>query len=109
MKKLLLGLVLSTGIVMANETIKDDLLSLATSGKSTGSQLEMNKNDMLKANGGWYIRGYWSSRINRVSSFLNRSSYSNSYSRSRTSSRVSFADMLFQSRLNSVRNLYTYR
>jgi hypothetical protein len=41
MKKLLLGLVLSVGVVMASEAPKDDLLAMATMGKSTGSEYEM--------------------------------------------------------------------
>lgn len=52
-KKILLGLALTTGLMMAN-TAKDDLLSLATMGKTTGTALEMNKSDMEKADGGYY-------------------------------------------------------
>ncbi|RLA82221.1 MAG: hypothetical protein DRG78_07840 [Epsilonproteobacteria bacterium] len=52
-KKLLLGLLLTTGLMMANTTSKDDLLSLATMGKTTGNALEMNKTDMEKADGGY--------------------------------------------------------
>jgi len=43
-KKILLGLTLTTGLMMANAT--DDLLSLATTGKSVGTNLEMNKIDL---------------------------------------------------------------
>ncbi|RLA82219.1 MAG: hypothetical protein DRG78_07830 [Epsilonproteobacteria bacterium] len=64
-KKLLLGLLLTTGLMMADTTSKDDLLSLATMGKTTGNALEMNKADMEKADGGFYY-------INRVSRILNR-------------------------------------
>jgi len=51
-KKILLGLALTTGLMMAN-TVKDDLLSLATMGKTAGTALEMNKSDMKKADGGY--------------------------------------------------------
>jgi len=44
MKKLLLGLLLSVGVVIASETPKDDLLSMAT----------MVKDDMRDADGGYY-------------------------------------------------------
>ena len=52
-KKILLGLALTTGLMMAN-TAKDDLLSFATTGKSLGTNFEMNKTDMEKADGGYY-------------------------------------------------------
>jgi len=68
-KKLLLGLALTTGLMMAN-TVKDDLLSLATMGKTAGTALEMNKSDMEKADGGWYIRGYYQSRINIIQRYM---------------------------------------
>jgi len=64
MKKLLLGLVLSVGVVMASETPKDDLLSMAT----------MVKDDMKDADGGWsfvsisysnYFYSSWYSRLNK--------------------------------------------
>jgi len=51
-KKILLGLALTTGLMMAN-TVKDDLLSLATTGKTAGTAMEMNKSDMEKADGGY--------------------------------------------------------
>jgi hypothetical protein len=75
-KKLLLGLTLTTGLMMANTTSTDDLLSLATMGKTAGSALEMNKSDMEKADGGWYgsprfvIRGYHQNRMNKIASYI---------------------------------------
>ncbi len=91
MKKLLLALLFSSSIVMASHIANDDLLNLATAGKSVGTNLEMNKDDMVKADGGWYsifnpryrsysifnnrytnysfkIRGYQQSRIRRLAS-----------------------------------------
>jgi len=58
MKKLLLGLLLSVGVVIASETPKDDLLSMATMGKAKGTQFEMNKDDMKDADGGYYYSRY---------------------------------------------------
>ncbi len=90
-KKILLGLALTTGLMMAN-TAKDDLLSLATMGKTAGTALEMNKSDMEKADGGWYSYGSRytpSSNSNyRTDPYLNMlSNYNtrNSSSHSRTS------------------------
>ena len=54
MKKLLLGLALSVSVVMASDMPKDDLLSMATMGKTTGSQFEMSKSEMKDADGGYY-------------------------------------------------------
>ena len=53
MKKLLLNLAISASAVMADVSPKDDLLSVATAGKTTGTQFEMNKEDMQKADGGY--------------------------------------------------------
>jgi len=69
-KKLLLGLTLTSGLIFANTNQTDDLLSLATTGKTAGTALEMNKTDMEKADGGWYIRGYHQNRINRISRYI---------------------------------------
>ena len=41
MKKLLLGLVLGVSVVMASDIPTDDLLAVATQGKTEGSQFEM--------------------------------------------------------------------
>ena len=46
MKKLLLGLVLGASVVMASDMPTDDLLSVATQGKTAGSQFEMSKSEM---------------------------------------------------------------
>jgi len=55
MKKVFLALLLGASVVMADvSTNQDDLLSVATAGKTTGTQLEMNKEDMQKADGGYY-------------------------------------------------------
>ena len=54
MKKLLLILAISVSAVMADVSPKDDLLSVATAGKTTGTQFEMSKEDMQKAEGGYY-------------------------------------------------------
>ncbi|MCK5111277.1 MAG: hypothetical protein KAQ94_07125 [Arcobacteraceae bacterium] len=91
MRKLLLGLLLSSGIIMANTVAKDDLLNLATAGKSVGTSLEMNKDDMVKADGGWYIRGYWASRINKIRRYLYPTP------KPKYKSKMSFADKIFSS------------
>ena len=54
MKKVILGTVLAVSLAMANTTPKDDLLAMATMGKTTGSQFEMSKSEMKDADGGWY-------------------------------------------------------
>ncbi len=53
MKKLLLGLLLSVGLVMASEAAKDDLLSMATMGKTSGLQTQMSTDEMKDADGGY--------------------------------------------------------
>jgi autonomous glycyl radical cofactor GrcA len=55
MKKLLLGLVLGASVAMANDLPTDDLLSVATQGKTAGSQFEMSKSEMKKVDGGYYF------------------------------------------------------
>jgi len=77
-KKILLGLALTTGLMMAN-TAKEDLLSLATMGKTAGTAMEMNKSDMQKADGGYYsYRGVGSSyyNANTRAAYSTRNSYS---------------------------------
>ena len=64
MKKLLIGLVLSAGVVMASDMHQDDLLSMATMGKTTGTQFEMNNDEMKDVNGGYYYSGYGSTYYN---------------------------------------------
>ena len=54
MKRMFLGLVLGASVVMAGDVAKDDLLNIATAGKATGSSYEMKKEDMQKADGGYY-------------------------------------------------------
>jgi len=52
MKKVFLALLLGASVVMADvSTNQDDLLSVATA----GTQFEMNKEDMQKADGGYYF------------------------------------------------------
>jgi len=75
--------------MMANTTTNDDLLSMATMGKSAGTALEMNKSDMKKADGGWYIKGYQQNRINIISSYLSPGSSTSS------TRRVSMADRIY--------------
>ncbi len=59
MKKLLLILAIGASAAMADvSTNQDDLLSVATAGKTTGTQFEMSKEDMQKADGGYTIRVY---------------------------------------------------
>jgi len=58
MKKLLLVLAISASAVMADVGSKDDLLNIATAGKATGSQLEMSKENMQKADGGYFNPSY---------------------------------------------------
>jgi len=53
MKKLLLGLILGASVVMASDIPTDDLLSVATQGKTVESQFEMSKSEMQKADGGY--------------------------------------------------------
>ena len=53
MKKLLLGLVLGASVAMANDLPTDDLLSVATQGKTAGSQFEMSKSEMKSVKGGY--------------------------------------------------------
>ncbi len=67
MKKLLLGLLLSVGVVMVSEAAKDDLLSMATMGKTSGIQTQMSRDEMKDADGGYYSRytGIGSSYYNR--------------------------------------------
>jgi hypothetical protein len=64
MKKLLLGLVLGASVAMASDVPTDDLLAVATQGKTAGSQFEMSKSEMKKADGGYrytydYSRRQW--------------------------------------------------
>ena len=58
MKKLLLGLVVGASVVMASDMPTDDLLSVATQGKTAGSQFEMSKSEMQKADGGYGLTWY---------------------------------------------------
>ena len=56
MKKLLLILAIGASVVMADvSTNQDDLLSVATAGKTTGTQFEMAKEQMKDADGGYYF------------------------------------------------------
>jgi len=78
MKKVILGTVLAVSLAMANTTPKDDLLAMATMGKTTGSQFEMNKSEMKDAVGGWsfinvrYSNYFYSSWYKRLSSAYRR-------------------------------------
>lgn len=54
MKKVFLALLLGASAMMADVGSKEDLLNVATAGKTTGAQFEMNKEDMQKADGGYY-------------------------------------------------------
>lgn len=78
MKKLLLILAIGVSAVMADVGSKDDLLNIAMAGKTTGSSYEMKKEDMQKADGGYYsytrfvspsysnaFYGSWYSRLNK--------------------------------------------
>ena len=76
--KIILGLTLTAGLMMASTT-KDDLLSLATTGKTAGTALEMNKSDMKKANGGYY--SYYTNYTNPNSRGYARTSTSYIYAR----------------------------
>jgi len=54
MKRMFLGLLLAASAAMADmSTNQDDLLSVATAGKTTGTQFEMSKEDMQKVEGGY--------------------------------------------------------
>ena len=73
MKKVFLALLLGASAVMADVSSKDDLLNIATAGKATGTQFEMNKEDMQKAEGGYsYYTNY-----NRYVSYYSNPSSSN--------------------------------
>jgi len=59
---------------MASDIPTDDLLAVATQGKTAGSQFEMSKSEMQKADGGWYFinvrysnyfYSYWYNRLSR--------------------------------------------
>ena len=74
MKRMFVGLVLGASVVMAGDVAKDDLLKVATAGKTSGTQLEMNKEEMQKADGGVsftsvsygrYFYSYWSNRLRK--------------------------------------------
>ena len=90
MKKLLIGLVLSISVVMASDMHQDDLLSMATMGKTTGTQFEMNNDEMKDVDGGYtfsnslytrYIYGYsYYDRKNSNSSYTRTYSSGNTYS-----------------------------
>ena len=65
---------------MASDMPNEDLLSVATQGKTTGSQFEMSKSEMTKADGGRYYinsRGnlYYSSSLSRNRNFSSYLSY----------------------------------
>jgi len=72
MKKVFLALLLGASVVMADvSTNQDDLLNVATAGKATGTQFEMSKEDMQKAEGG---HSYYTNYLSYYSN-----PYSNSY------------------------------
>jgi hypothetical protein len=80
MKKVFLALLLGASAVMADVGGKDDLLNIATAGKAIGASYEMNKEDMQKADGGYYYINsygslYYSSYSSRVTNFNTYSSY----------------------------------
>jgi hypothetical protein len=52
MKKILLGLVLDASVTMASDMPTDDLLAVATQGKTEDSQFEMSKSKMEQTDGG---------------------------------------------------------
>ena len=82
MKKLLLILAISASAVMADVSPKDDLLSVATAGKTAGTQFEMNKEDMQKADGGYsYYTNYLSYYSNPYSNSYRGTSNSYIYAR----------------------------
>ncbi len=78
MKKLLLGLVLGASVVMASDMPTDDLLAVATQGKTAGSQFEMSKSEMQKVDGGYGLTWY-NTYAGIGSSYYNTNTYS-SYS-----------------------------
>lgn len=85
MRKLLLILAISASAVMADVSPKDDLLSVATAGKTTGAQFEMSKEDMQKVEGGILVyssaRGGWIETSNSLTYKNNFKTYSNTSSR----------------------------
>lgn len=64
-KKIFLGLLLASGLMMANTT--NDLLNFATTGKTVGTNFEMDNSAMEKADGGYV----YNSRSHYISSNLN--------------------------------------
>ena len=83
MKKLLLVLAISASAVMADVGGKDDLLNIATAGKTTGSSYEMKKEDMQKAEGGYFNYYSYMAPYNSYNRF---SSYNSYYSNPSSSS-----------------------
>jgi hypothetical protein len=80
MKKLLLSLVLDASVVMASDIPTDDLLAVATQGKTAGSQFEMSKSEMQKVDGGGWLTRYYYSRVYSRPFYDTRNSR-NSYTR----------------------------
>ncbi|MEK6658752.1 MAG: hypothetical protein AABY36_03610 [Campylobacterota bacterium] len=70
-------------------TNQDDLLSVATAGKTTGTQFEMSKEQMKDADGGILVyssaRGGWIETNNSLSYKNNFKTYSNTSSKSTVS------------------------
>ena len=65
---------------MANDIPIDDLFSVATQGKTAGSQFEMSKSEMKKVDGGRYYINYlgyiyFNSSVSRLQSYSSYSSY----------------------------------
>lgn len=86
MKRMFLGLLLAASAAMADmSTSQDDLLSVATAGKTTGTQFEMSKEDMQKADGGILAyssaRGGWIETNNSLTYNNNFKTYYNTSSR----------------------------
>lgn len=85
MKKTILTLTLGATLALANNIPNDDLLNLATAGKTNGTTLEMGKEDMAKADGGYYSRyrgvGSYYYNLNTRSSYYSPYRYSSYKSR----------------------------
>lgn len=83
-KKTILGLVVTSSLVMA-ENATDHLLNFANMGKISGTTLEMDKTDMEDINGEWLkLSKPNSKQISIVSSYyssLYKSNYYNNISR----------------------------
>ena len=83
MKRLFLILAIGASTVMADvSTNQDDLLSVATAGKTAGTQFEMSKEQMKDADGGYYSYRSYTGIGSRYYNSNTRAAYSSSTTKS---------------------------